>query len=101
VSKAKGDLGFRDLGAFNKALLANQIWRLLQCPDSLVGKILQAKYFPSCSILEAQLGNRPSLVWRSLMAAQPVLQRGLYGGLETGVIYVYRGIDGFQILLPI
>jgi hypothetical protein len=46
VSKAQGGLGFRDLVIFNKALLAKQCWRLLKNPDSLVARILQAKYFP-------------------------------------------------------
>jgi hypothetical protein len=84
VSKANGGLGFHDLGAFNKALLTKQILRLLQCMDSLVGKIHQAKYYPSCFILEAKLGNRPSFVWRSIMVAQPVLQRGLIWRIGEG-----------------
>lgn len=62
ISKAKGSLGFHDLEVFNKALLSKQIWRLLQSPDSLVAKILKAKYYPSSSILEANMGNRPSYV---------------------------------------
>jgi hypothetical protein len=77
TSKAKGGLGFRDLEVFNKALLSKQIWRLLQALDSLVAKILKAKYYPSSSILEANLGNRPSYLWRSFMTAQSVLKNGL------------------------
>jgi hypothetical protein len=59
-AKSIGGLGFRDLVSFNKALLAKQGWRLLQDPDSMVGKILKAKYFPNESFLEAKLGSKPS-----------------------------------------
>jgi hypothetical protein len=83
-SKARGGLGFRDLEVFNKALLPKQLWRLLQAPDSLAAKILKAKYYPSNSILEAQLGNRPSYLWRSFMAAQPVLKNGMLWRIGNG-----------------
>jgi hypothetical protein len=59
-SKEKGGMGFRDLHCFNKTLLAKQIWRMWKMEDSLTTRIMKAKYFPSCSILEAQLGNKPS-----------------------------------------
>jgi hypothetical protein len=84
ISKAKGGMGFRDLGVFNKALLSKQIWRLLQFPNSLVAKILKAKYHPYCTILEANIGNRPSYVWQSFMAAQPVFQNGLLSRIGSG-----------------
>jgi hypothetical protein len=57
-AKSIGGLGFRDMMSFNKALLAKQGWRLLQDPDSIVGKILKAKYFPNESFLEAKLGSK-------------------------------------------
>jgi hypothetical protein len=52
---------------FNKALLAKQVWRILQNPDSLTARIMQAKYFPNSSIMEASLGNIPSQAWRSIL----------------------------------
>jgi hypothetical protein len=62
VAKNKGGLGFLDLIMFNKALLAKQVWRLLKNPDSLVVKIFIAKYHTSCSVLEVDIGKKPSLV---------------------------------------
>lgn len=60
VAKANGGMGFRDLGIFNQALLAKQCWRLWISPESLTARILRAKYYPNCTILEAQLGSKPS-----------------------------------------
>lgn len=44
--KAKGGVGFRELHFLNLAMLAKQVWSLLQQPESLSYRILQAKYFP-------------------------------------------------------
>jgi hypothetical protein len=63
LSKMDGGMGFRDLGCFNKALLAKQIWRLWKTPDSLIARIMKAKYYPECSVLEASLGKKPSFAW--------------------------------------
>jgi hypothetical protein len=90
------------LEIFNKALLSKQIWRLLQNPNSLAAKILKAKYYPSCSILEASIGNRPSYVWRSFMAAQPVLQNGLIWRVGDGNdigIWIDKWVVAPQILI--
>jgi hypothetical protein len=76
VVKNKGGLGFLDLIMSNKALLAKQVWRLLKNPNSLVAKIFIAKYHASCSVLEADIGKKPSLVWRSLMSTKEVIKRG-------------------------
>ena len=43
ITKEKGGLGFRDLGMFHKALLAKQVWRILQNPESLTARIMNAK----------------------------------------------------------
>ncbi|XP_030968762.1 uncharacterized protein LOC115989234 [Quercus lobata] len=74
--KAEGGMGFRDLKAFNLALLAKQWWRMQQNPDSLVHRVLKAKYFPNSVASEAELGSRPSYAWRSIWASKKVVDRG-------------------------
>ena len=81
--KADGGMGFKDLKAFNLALLAIS-WRLSQNPSSLVHRVLKAMYFPESNFMEAQLGKRPSYTWRSLMAAREVLDRGLRWNIGNG-----------------
>ena len=69
-------MGFRDLRSFNLAMLAKQGWRLLQEEDSLVYGCFKAKYFPRSSFLEASDVPNSSFVWKSLLAAQPLLKKG-------------------------
>ena len=66
--KSEGGMGFRDLKAFNLALLAKQGWRIKRNPHSLVHKVFKAKYFMDSPFKEAQLGRRPSYAWRSIVA---------------------------------
>jgi hypothetical protein len=83
-SKAQEGIGFRDLTCCNKALLAKQRWRIIQNLDSLVGSILKAKYFRRRSLLEAQIGSRPSFAWRSLLGATDLLKEGLFWRTGNG-----------------
>ena len=75
--KKEGGMGFRDLKAFNLALLAKQGWRIQQRPGSLIHRVLKAKYFAKTSFLDAQVRKKPSYIWRSLMAAKLVLRDGV------------------------
>ena len=55
MKRNEGGLGFKDLEAFNKALLGKQIWRILTKPNLLISKVLRAKYFPNDSILKCRM----------------------------------------------
>ncbi|KAL0398043.1 UNVERIFIED_CONTAM: putative mitochondrial protein [Sesamum calycinum] len=82
--KLEGGLGFRNLEAFNLALLAKQLWRLLSRPESLVCRVLKEKYFPHTHLFDAQLGTRPSFTWRSIMAAMHLFRSGCRWRIGTG-----------------
>ncbi|KAL0316171.1 UNVERIFIED_CONTAM: putative mitochondrial protein [Sesamum radiatum] len=69
----EGGLGFREFRAFNQAMLAKQCWRVFTNPHSLLGRLLKAHYFPHSSFLDASLSSRPSLTWRSLLSARPLM----------------------------
>ena len=71
--KKMGGMGFRDLNAFNLALLAKQAWKLVQKMDSLFYRIYKARYFPTTTFLDAEIGHNPSYVWRSLLSARGLI----------------------------
>lgn len=70
TSKANGGIGLRELHSLNLALLAKQLWGLLEKPTSVIFNILKAKYFRHGEIMRAEVGYKPSYLWRSLMAAR-------------------------------
>ena len=74
--KARGGLGFRNLKAFNLAMLAEQAWRILNNLSSLVARVLKAKYFPTNNLLNAKLGSLPSYSLRSIHSSLEVIRRG-------------------------
>ncbi|XP_021760550.1 uncharacterized protein LOC110725370 [Chenopodium quinoa] len=74
--KAAGGLGFRDFKLFNEALLGKQAWRLIQFPDSLVAKVLKAKYYPNGDFMSSELGATPSYSWRGIWGSKWVINRG-------------------------
>ncbi|KAL0345921.1 UNVERIFIED_CONTAM: putative mitochondrial protein [Sesamum radiatum] len=74
--KEVGGLGFRQLAAFNDALLAKQGWRLIQHPNSLVARLFKAKYFQHSDFFNARLSSRPSLIWRSILGIRGLINAG-------------------------
>jgi hypothetical protein len=84
-SKGNGGMGYRDFRSFNIALLAKQAWRLWKMPQSLVGQIMEAKYYKGRNFLESQLGNRPSFAWRSIHSSQKLLLEGLVWRIGNGL----------------
>ncbi|KAJ1256423.1 hypothetical protein BS78_K029100 [Paspalum vaginatum] len=83
-SKNLGGLGFRDLHAFNMAMLARQGWRLLTMPDSLCAQVLQVKYYPDGNLLEAKPKARISYTWRSILKGLDLVKEGLIWRIGDG-----------------
>ena len=106
LKKKDGGLGFRDLEAFNLALLAKQGWRIIQNPNSWLHKVPKAKYFKRSCFIEAQLGNNPSYTWRSLMESESIIDRGLRWIIGNGrSVNVWRDrllptLDSFKVISP-
>ncbi|XP_048605018.1 uncharacterized mitochondrial protein AtMg00310-like [Brassica napus] len=71
--REEGGIGFRMIHEFNLALLAKQLWRLVQFPDSLVARVLRGKYYRLSSPLQAGRVDSPSYVWTSIIDARKLL----------------------------
>lgn len=84
MSKKRGGLGFRDLHGFNLALLGKQCWNLIKKPDSLVAKVLKARYYPDCHLLQARRMGGSSYTWSGLWEAKEELRKGLRWVLGMG-----------------
>lgn len=63
LSKPSGGMGFRNPHFFfNLDLLAKQAWRFFSDPTSLSRFIFRHKYFPHSSLMDADLGVKPSYI---------------------------------------
>lgn len=82
--KSMGGMGFRRIREFNIAMLGKQAWRVMMEPQSFIAKLLKARYFPSASFREADLGNNPSYVCRSILAAKDLILKGSLLKVGTG-----------------
>ena len=103
-SKGKGSMGFREFSCFNQALLAKQLWRLWKKLESLIARIMKAKYFPSCEVLDANLGSKPSYAWRSIFSSKELLHEDLIWRIRNGEkarIWGKRWVPSFNIYSPL
>jgi hypothetical protein len=67
-------MGFKDLAAFNVAMLGKQGWKFQTEPDTLVSRVFKARYFPYGTYLESKLGHNPSFMRRSNFSAKLVVR---------------------------
>lgn len=84
LRKRDGGLGFRDLYAFNLAMLARQAWRILHNPSSLCARVLSAKYFLDGNILNAKGVCGMSYVWCSILKGVKLLKQGIIWRVGNG-----------------
>lgn len=84
-------MGFRKLVAFNQAMVAKQVWRIIQNPKSLVAEVPRGKYHPHTNFLRSKVGSNPSFIWKSLMWGKELIEKGSYWRVGNGrSVYAYR-----------
>ncbi|XP_056855051.1 uncharacterized protein LOC130504459 [Raphanus sativus] len=85
LPREEGGIDFRMIHEFNLALLAKQLWRLTQNPDSLVARVLRGRYYRLSSPLRVNSVNSPSYVWTSsISAARELLLLGIRQKIHSG-----------------
>jgi hypothetical protein len=77
VPKVKGGMGFRDMRLFNKALLARQVWKLIQYPESLCAILLKARYYPNGELIDIVFTGMASPTWKSIEYGLELLKEGI------------------------
>jgi hypothetical protein len=83
-SKNQGGMGFRDLHAFNLAMIAKQGWNIMTKPHTLVAKLYKARYFPNSSFFDSNIGHNPSYAWRGIWKARHILMNGCRWRIGNG-----------------
>lgn len=73
--KRERGLGIRDAKLFNQALLAKQCWRLLNCPDLLISRILLSKDRSKESLINVKVHPGSSWVWKSILFGRDLIAR--------------------------
>lgn len=75
MSKNQGGLGFRDLHGFNLALLGKLCWNLIKNPEALISKLLKARYYANCDLLQAGRTGGSSFTWSGIWEAKENMRR--------------------------
>ena len=84
VDKDDGGLGFKDITDFNTAMLAKQLWRLIEKPNTLFSRVFKGRYFRNASPLEPIRSNSPSYGWRSIVSARSLVSKGIIKRVGSG-----------------
>ncbi|XP_019085449.1 PREDICTED: uncharacterized protein LOC109126388 [Camelina sativa] len=96
-SKQVGGLGFRNIDDFNSALLAKQLWRLIEAPDSLIARVFKSRYYQNSNPMELIPSYSPSYGWRSIVSARSLVYKWLIKRLALGNLFIYGQIPGYQL----
>lgn len=83
--KSEGGLGFKDLYAFNLALLTKQGWRFIHNPSSFAARLFKAWYFPTTDFLQAPMKNNASHIWRSIAESRLIIRKGFRWRVGDGL----------------
>ena len=84
IPKNQGGMGFRDMQAFNVALLGKQAWRIIMKPDSLCSQVLRTRYLHNQELMSANAPRTASKTWRAILAGREALKLGLIKRMGSG-----------------
>lgn len=76
---------------------------MIQAPDSLLSRMLKARYFPRTSFMDACVGFQPSFTWRSILKGREALDMGLRWQVGNGAkisVFKDRWIPKFLEFKP-
>ena len=76
-------MGFKELQKINDAMLAKQVWQLLDNKDSLFHRFFKAKFFSHRIILDAKEGNG-SYAWKSILKGRDVIRKEMQRKVGNG-----------------
>ena len=83
-AKEVGGMGFKDIENLNNALLAKQVWRMMNNLDSLCFRVFKARFFRNCSILDVEEKATGSYVWKNILSARDVIREGMVWRIGDG-----------------
>lgn len=84
LPKSLGGLGFRDIQAFNQALLAKIDWRLITAPHCMFSRIILGKYCHKTSFQKKAPSSCISHGWRGILKGRDLLLQHLGKAIENG-----------------
>ena len=91
-------MGFKELQKFNDAMLAKQVWRLLENKNSMFHRFFKEIFFPNGNIFTAKEGSG-SFAWKSILIGREVIKKGAIwrvGNGENILIYQDRWLPAPQ-----
>ena len=90
LPKDLGCMGFKELQKFNDAMLAKQVWRLLENKKTLFHRFSRKFFFPNGNIFTAKEGNG-SFAWKSILIGREVIKKGVIWRVGNGKnILIYQ-----------
>jgi len=84
MHKSQGGMGFKDLSAFNLAMLGKQGSKFQTESESLVSCIFKAHYFPNRTYLMTTIGHNLSNVWCIILHARFIVCGGVRWNISSG-----------------